>query len=153
MRESAYKTLFLAVGIIFSIMLFAGCEEEEKITDTMNDTPPDVKRSRLIAVENEQLKAQIEKLKALHASEMKRQKDLNTKEKDDLQRRLDNCLRDKKDMEEMSTKGIEEYMQNVLGPVSEENTKLREEIETLKAQVEKLKTELEELKKPKAVPL
>ncbi len=153
MRESAYKTLFLAVGIIFSIMLFAGCEEEEKITDTMNDTPPDVKRSRLIAVENAQLKAQIEKLKDLHTREMEKQESLHNKEKDDLQRRLDICLRDKKGMEEMSTKGIEEYMQNVLGPVSEENTKLREEIETLKAQIEKLKTELEELKKPKVVPL
>ncbi|NIP55511.1 MAG: hypothetical protein GWN55_16860 [Phycisphaerae bacterium] len=152
MRESAYKTLVLAVGIIFCIMLIAGCEEEEKISDTMTDTP-DAKRSRLIAVENVQLKKQIEKLTALHASEMKRQKDLNTREKDDLQRRLDNCLREKKGMEEMSKKGVEEYMQNVLGPISEENTKLREEIETLKAQIEKLTKELEELKRPKVVPL
>jgi hypothetical protein len=153
MRESAYKTLFLTVGIIFSIMLFAGCEEEEKITDTMNDTPPDVKRSRLIAVENEQLKAQIEKLKVLHTREMEKQESLHNKEKGEMQQRLDTCLQEKKILDEMSKKGIENYMQDILGPVSEENAKLQEEIKTLKAQIEKLKADLEELKKPKVVPL
>jgi len=152
MKESAYKMFVLAVGIIFSIMLFAGCEEEEKISDTMTDTP-DAKRSRLIAVENVQLKKQIEKLTALHASEMERQKELHSRELEGLQQRLDTCLQEKEARDDMSTKGVEEYLQNVLGPISEENTKLREEIDTLKTQIEKLKTELEELKKPKVVPL
>ncbi|MHC4692341.1 MAG: hypothetical protein ACYS67_06340 [Planctomycetota bacterium] len=153
MRESAYKTLFLAVGIIFSIMLFAGCEEEEKIPNTMNDAPPDVKRSRLIAVENEQLKAQIEKLKILHTREMKKQERLHSKEKGEIQQRLDVCIQEQKVLDEISKKGIENYMQDILGSVSEENAKLQEEIKTLKAQVEELKAELEELKRPKVVPL
>ena len=82
MRESTHKTLVLAVSIIFSIMLIAGCEEEAKISDAnldtqpdvKLDTPPSVKRSRLIAIENAQLKAQIEKLKDLHTREMESQK-------------------------------------------------------------------------------
>jgi len=152
MKESAYKTLVLAVGIIFSIMLIAGCEEEEKISDTMTETP-DAKRSRLIAVENVQLKQQIEELKDQHARELQRQKELNDKERQRQQRQLDSCLQEKKIQDEISNKGIENYMQNIVGPISEENTKLREEIETLKAQIEKLKKELEELKKPKVVPL
>ena len=152
MKESAYKTLVLAVGIIFSIMLIAGCEEEEKISDTMTETP-DAKRSRLIAVENIQLKQQIEELKDQHARALQRQKELNDKERQRQQRQLDSCLQEKKIQDEISNKGIENYMQNIVGPISEENTKLREEIETLKAQIEKLKKELEELKKPKVVPL
>lgn len=153
MRGSAYKTLALAVSITFSIMLIGGCEEEEKISDTMTDAPPDAKRTRLIAVENVQLKKQIEKMTALHASQMERQKKLHTKELEGLQQRLDTCLQEKEVLDEMSKKGVEEYMQNVLGPISEENTKLREEIETLKVQIEKLTKELEELKRPKVVPL
>jgi hypothetical protein len=119
----------------------------------MTDTPPDVKRSRLIAVENVQLKAQIEKLKVLHTREMEKQERLHNKEKGDIQQRLDTCLQENKVLDEMSNKGVEEYMQDFLGPISAENAKLQEEIKTLKAQVEKLKTELEELKKPKVVPL
>jgi hypothetical protein len=139
MKESAYKTLVLAFGIIFGILLIAGCEEEEKLSNTMPDTIPDARRSRLIAAENAQLQKQIEELKILHARQMERQKSLHTKEKDSQQKLLDNCLRDKKRMEEMSKKGVEEYMQDVLGPLSEENTKLQEEIKTLKAEIEKLK--------------
>ncbi len=151
MKESGHKTLVLAVGIIISILLIAGCEEEEKISDTMPDTIPDtqpnIKRSRLIAVENAQLTKQIEKLTVLHASQMERQKNLHSKEKSSLQKRLDNCLRVQKDLEELSKKGVENYMQNILGPLADENTKQQEEIKTLKAQIEKLKTELEEAKK------
>jgi hypothetical protein len=155
MARTVSKTLVLAVGIIFSMMLIAGCEEEAKISDTKPDTQPDAKpdtqpdtkRSRLIAIENAQLKAQIEKLKNLHDREMQRQKELHDKESQRQQQQLDSCLQAKAAMEEMSKKGVEEYMQNILGPISEENTKLREEIETLKAQNEKLKTELEEAKK------
>ena len=155
MKRPVPKTLVLAVGIIVGFMLIAGCEEEQKISDTkldaqpdtQPDTPPNVKRSRLIAIENAQLKAQIEKLKDSHTREMERQKNLHTKEKDRQKRLLDNCLRDKGALEEMSKQGVENYMQNILGPLSDENVKLRKEIKTLKEQIEKLKTELEEAKK------
>ena len=151
MARSVSKTLVLAVGIVFGTMLFAGCEEEEKISDTkldtQLDTTPDAKRSRLIAVENAQLKQQIEKLNIQHAGEMERQKNLFTKENDRQKKQLDNCLRVKGSMEEMSKKGLENYMQDILGPLADENTKLQEENKTLKAQIEKLKTGLEESKK------
>ncbi len=132
MKRPVPKTLVLAVGIIVGFMLITGCEEEENLSDTQSDTTPNSKRSRLIAIENVQLKEQIEKLKNLHAGEMERQKNL-----------LDKCLREKEALEEISSKGVDNYMQNILGPLSEENTKLQEEITTLKAQIEKLKTEPE----------
>jgi cell division protein FtsB len=136
MKSPVSRVLLLAVGVVFCIMLIAGCEEEENLSDTQSDTTPNSKRSRLIAVENTQLKAQIEELKKLHSSEMEKQKKL-----------LDNCLREKGTLQEMSKKGLEDFMQDILGPLSDENTKLQEENKTLKAQVEKLKTELEEARK------
>ena len=147
MKESAYKTLVLAVCIVFGIMLIAGCEEEEKISNTMTDVPPDVKRSRLIAVENAQLRQQIEELKDQHARELQRQKELNDKERQRLQRQLDSCLRAKAALGEISEKGVESYMQDIVGPLTDENVKLQEENKNLKAQIEKLKTELEEARK------
>lgn len=155
MKESAHKTLVLAVSVIFSIMLISGCEEEAKISDTKldtqpdakPDTQPDTKRSRLIAVENAQLKVQIEKLKELHTREMQRQKEQNDKERQRQQKQLDSCLRAKAAMEEMSKQGVEEYMQNVLGPLADENAKLHEENKALKEQIEKLIAELEEARK------
>ncbi len=131
MKGPVPKTLVLAVGIVVGIMLFAGCEEEENSSDTKPDTKPNTRRSRLIAVENVQLKKQIEKLKKVHAKEIKRQEE-----------QLDKCLQEKKALEELSDKGVESYMQDILGPLAEENAKLHEEIKTLKAQIEKLKTEL-----------
>jgi cell division septum initiation protein DivIVA len=153
MKESAHKTLVLAVSII--IMFIAGCEEEEKISDTKLDTQqdgkldahPDAKRSRLIAIENAQLKARIAKMKDSHTREMESQKNLHIKEQNRQKKLLDNCLRGKKGMEEMSTKGVENYMQNILGPIADENTKLQEENKALKEQIEKLKAELEEARK------
>ena len=136
MKRPVPKTLVLAVGIIVCFMLIAGCEEEENLSNTKPDTEPNTKRSRLIAIENAQLKAQIEKLKNLHAGEMEKQKKL-----------LDKCLREKEDLTKLSSEGVDSYMQDILGPLSEENVKLQEEIKTLKAQIEKLKTELEEAKK------
>ncbi len=130
MKESAPKMIVAAVGIAFGIMLFAGCEEEEK---NSSNTTLDVKRSRLIVIENRQLKQQIEELKKAHAKEIKGQKEL-----------LGKCERQKKILEELSSKGVDSYMQDLLGPLAEENTKLHEEIQTLKAQIEKLKAEHEE---------
>jgi len=153
MARTVSKTLVLAVYIVFGLMLITGCEEEEKISDTQPDITPDAKRSRLIAVENAQLKQQIEELKVQHAGELKRQQELNDKEIQKQQKLLDDCKREKAATEEITKKGVENYMQEMIGPLTDENTKLQEEIETLKAQIEKLKTELEDLKKPKVIPL
>jgi cell division protein FtsB len=130
MKSPVSRMLLLTVGIVFGIMLITGCEEEGNLSDTQSNTTANSKRSRLIVIENAQLKAQIEELKKLHSSEIEKQKKL-----------LDNCMREKKALDEMSKKGVDNYMQNILGPLAEENTKLREENKTLKAQIEKLKTE------------
>ena len=143
MARSVSKMLVLVVGIVLSTMLFAGCEEEQNLSDTT----PGVKQSRLIAVENSRLKKQIEQMKIQHASELQKQKELHAKEYDWQKRQLDSCLRAQATMEEMSKKGVESYMQDILGSVSDENTRLQEENKTLKVQIEKLKTELEETKK------
>ena len=132
MKRLVPKTLVLAVGIIVCFMLIAGCEEEENLSNTKPDAEPNTKRSRLIAIENTQLKAQIEKLEKLHSSEMEKQKKL-----------LDNCMREKKALQDVSEKGVDSYMKDFIGPLAEENAKLREENKTLKAQIEKLKTEPE----------
>jgi hypothetical protein len=147
MARSVSKMLVLAISIVFGTMLFAGCEEEEKISDTNLDTTPGVKQSRLIAVENAQLKQQIEKLKDLHSKEMQRQKELNDKEMQKQQKQLDSCLRAQAASAEISKKGVESYMKDIVGPLSDENAKLREENKALKAQIEKLKTELDEARK------
>ena len=147
MGRSVSKIFVLAVGVVLSAMLFAGCEEEEKILDTNLDATPDVKQSRLIAVENSRLKKQIEQMKIQHASELRRQKELNDKERQRQKRQLDSCLRAQATMEEISKKGVESYMQDLVGPLTDENTKLQEENKNLKAQIEKLKEELDEAKK------
>ncbi len=139
MKRPVPKTLVLAVGIIVGFMLIAGCEEEENLSNTKPDTEPNTKRSRLIAIENAQLKAQIEELKKLRSSEMERQKNLYTKEKSRQKNLLDKCLREKEGLTKLSSEGVESYMQDILGPIIEENTKLQEEIKTLKGQIEKLK--------------
>ncbi len=146
MAGSVSKMLVLAIGIVFGLMLIAGCEEEEKISDTMTDITPDAKRSRLIAVENAQLKQQIKKLKDLHAGELQRQKELNDKERQRLQRQLDSCLRVQAASEEISKKGVESYMQDIVGPLTDENARLQEENKNLKTQIEKLKAEIDKLK-------
>ena len=147
MARTVSKMLVLAVGIVLVTMLFTGCEEEQKISDTQPDLTPDAKRSRLIAVENAQLKQQIEKLKQMHIGELQRQKELNDKEMQRQQKKLDSCLQAKAAMDEISKKGVESYMQDIVGPLTEENAKLQEENKTLKAQIEKLKTELDEARK------
>ncbi|MBW8042049.1 MAG: hypothetical protein FVQ85_18895 [Planctomycetes bacterium] len=129
------KALVLAVGIVIGFMLIAGCEEEENLSNAKPDTEPNTKRSRLIAVENAQLKEQIERQKGSQTREIERLKNLHAKETDRQKKLFDNCLREKEALEEMSKKGVENYMQDILGPLSEENVKLREEIETLKAQI------------------
>ena len=131
MARSVSKTLVVAVSIVVGMMLIAGCEDEEKISETKPDvkldTHPSAKRSRLIAIENAQLKEQIKRLKDSHTREMEKQKNLHTKEKNKQKKLLDNCLRDKGILQEMSKKGIDNYMQDILGPLDDYNTKLKEE--------------------------
>ena len=131
MRKSAKKALVLVVGVIVAVMLFAGCEEENR-----SDTKTSTTRSRFIANENRQLKEKIKESKRQHKREIKRWENLLAK-----------CQKEKKDLEELSSKGFDKYMENILGPLFDENAKLQEENKKLKAKIGQLKKEILQLKR------
>jgi len=128
MRKPARKTLISVVGVVF-FMVIAGCEEEQKLPDTKR--LPNIKRCRLIAVENVGLKKQLEQ----RDKEIERQKQL-----------LEKCRQENKVLKEKSRKRIEDLLSITLGSVVEGNKKLRQQNENLKSEIENLKRELEELK-------
>ncbi|MHC4482627.1 MAG: hypothetical protein ACYSW4_03670 [Planctomycetota bacterium] len=132
MKRPARKTLLSAVGVAFIIMLIAGCEEEQKV----EDTPTTIKMSRIVAVQNAELRKEIKRLKQQHQRELKKQQGL-----------LGKCQESKKELEKLSTKGVKNYMDDVLGPAVDENKKLREENERLKEQVGQLEAQIQRLKK------
>lgn len=133
MRRTAHKTLIWAVGAVIGIIFIAGCEEEQ----TPPDTPLNTKRSRLIAVQNTELKIEIERIKRNHQKELKKQEQL-----------LEKCLREKKTVESLATKGMQkELMNDILDSVADENKKLREENGRLKEQVAQLEAQIQRLKK------
>jgi len=120
MRKSVQKTLVLTMGIVFVIMLLAGCRERG-----LSDT----KKSRLIADENRQLKEQLTR----RDREIEKQKELVAK-----------CLEEKRKLESLSVTQIENLMGGAFENISRENAELREENQKLRAQIEELKKQLEE---------
>jgi len=135
MKKSAKKALVLVVGVIAAFILFAGCEEEN-----VSDTKSIITKSRLQAAEkaaeNRRLRKEIKDLKGLHKKELKKQ-----------EMALERCLRDKRSLEELSSKGVDEYMKNILGPLIDENRKLRKENENLKSKIKTLQAQIKQLKK------
>ncbi len=123
MKRPAQKVI-LAVSVA-AIMLFAGCEEEY-----LSDT----KKVRLIAVENRQLKKQLEQCRKKVEKQEKRY-DTDTEKQKKL---LDKCLAKKKGLWEQLHKKTRDQLDSVLGVVIEENQKLRARIEKLKEELEKL---------------
>jgi uncharacterized protein YaaN involved in tellurite resistance len=140
MRKVTQKRILMAVGIAYAISVVAGCAEEQQ-----SDTRSIITKTRLEAyekdAENRQLKREIKDLKALHKKELQNQKKL-----------LGKCLRRKKSLEELSNKGVEEYMNTIVGPLVDENSRLREENEKLKAEIVRLKDEIEQLRKKPTIP-
>jgi archaellum component FlaC len=137
MKRTVQNAVILAIGAIFVISLFAGCQEQQAT---------DAKKGRLVAAENIGLKKEldrrdreIERLKGLHSKEIKRQEELVAK-----------CLEEKGLLQKRVDENIKAQVSEVLAAVIEENSKLHDEIEGLKTQVQKLQAELAELKtKPK----
>lgn len=137
MKRTVQNAVILAIGAIFVISLFAGCQEQQAT---------DAKKGRLVAAENIGLKKEldrrdreIERLKGLHSKEIKRQEELVAK-----------CLEEKGLLQKRVDENIKAQVSEVLAAVIEENSKLHGEIEGLKTQVQKLQAELAELKtKPK----
>ena len=135
MKRPVSKAFVLAVGIVF-IMLIAGCGEENL---------SNVKKHKLIANENRQLKKELE---------------FSDKEIEKQKKSLDECLQKKKVLEEQSREDVKGMMDEIFGKVIEESKKLGEENKNLKAQVQQLEAlvrqlekELQELKKPGPQPL
>ena len=131
MKGTAQKVFILAVGVIVFVLI-ASCQE------SATGGPTDAKKSRLIAAENRELKKElehrgkeIERLKELHANEIKRQEGLLAK-----------CQEEKKLWQDKADENIKEQVSEISVVLLEENSKLREENENLKAQIDKLKSEL-----------
>lgn len=124
--------LIVAIGVV--IILIAGCAEQET---------PNVKKSRLIAAENIELKKQleqrskeIEKINQLYDEKIKEQQNL-----------LADCLQKKESWKNKSQQNIREQVDSVLDAVMEQNAKLREKNEKLKEQIEQLQTKVQQLEK------
>ena len=122
MRGIARKEVILVVGIVFVIMLIAGCEEQN-VSNT--------KKSRLIAAENSQLKKELERLSVKleqHNGEIEKQKGL-----------LGKCLQEKKVRDKKTMQDFKEQMEGILVVLIEENVKLRQEIDRFEKEIEELK--------------
>lgn len=144
MKKLVPKMLVLAAGIVVGGVLIAACEKEQNLSNP--------KKKRLIAAENIELKKQIEKQRDMYDQKIRRQRKLYDRKVGKQKELLDQCLQEKKALGELSRGGMEGFMDDVLGPVIDENTKLGKEIESLKARIEKLEEELEKLRiKPRTV--
>lgn len=113
MKWTSWVAVCLAAVVLVS--LIAGCEEENI---------SDVKKHRLIAVENKELKAEVEKLDKKVA-----------KLEDDLAQ----CRTDRDKWEVTATETIQKNVRGILGHAMEKNVQLREENVKLKAEIEQLK--------------
>ena len=123
MNNSASKMSVLTVCVV--VIFIAGCGIDE---------PPSMKKSRLIAVENMQLKREleqrnleIEKLIEQHNKEIKKQEELLAK-----------CVREKDSWKQKARQNVRSQVKGVFDAVMEQNAKLREENEKLKAKIEKI---------------
>ncbi len=123
MKKLASKIFVLTVCVV--VMSIAGCGEQEL---------PSVKKSRLIAVENMQLKKElgqrnkeIERLNELHNKESKKQEKLLAK-----------CVQEKESWKQKARQNVRNQVKDVFDAVMEQNAKLRDENEKLEAQIEKL---------------
>ena len=129
MERMLNKGFVLAVGI--AMVLIAGCGEQQL---------PSEKKSRLIAVENAELKKEIaqrdlelENLKGRHARDVKQR-----------EQQLAECRKLIEDCKEDLHGKIEKRMDGVFEAMMEEIAKTLEENKMLKAEIAELRTKLEE---------
>ncbi|UCE99974.1 MAG: hypothetical protein JSV82_02600 [Planctomycetota bacterium] len=137
MKRPTHKALVLAVGIV--LLIIAGCEQENLLA---------IRKSRLIAIENEKLKEQlvqceneIEQQKELFEKELEQQKENLEEEIERQKSRLDECQERKRALEKKTKEILQEQIDSVFMGVMEENVKLRRENEDLKAQIKQLSEE------------
>ena len=124
MKRPAREAFVLVV--IVAVMLIGGCGGQNE--------PPDVKKSRVIAAENIELKKQL----AQNSKEIEKLKDQHGEELDEQKELLAECLQEKEAWQNKSRQNIRSQVKGVLDTVLEENKKLREENTRLKSQIEEL---------------
>ena len=127
MKKRGQKAIVLAVGVVFVIMLIAGCEEQSVSSSRM---------SKLIAAENIELKEEI------------KQRDAAIEEQ---KKQLEKCQQENKIMAIQLKANSEELMGQVFENFGRDNARLRSENQELKTQIQKLQKELAELKKADAI--
>jgi len=130
MRKPAQKAIVLAVSI-FAIMLVTGCEEQDNLN---------IKKHKLIAVENTQLKKDLALL---------------DKKIEGQQKLIEKCEQEKEALEARPQKDFKGQLDAVLIDLSKENERLQNENKGLTAQLEQLKAKVqqfeEELQKIKGL--
>ncbi len=124
MRALTAKVTLVLIALI--CLFSAGCGPQEA---------PDVRKCRLIAVENKKLLDQLDRqgrqiveLKAKYAEDMATQKKL-----------LDECNAERSDLKEQVKGQIETKVEGVLGSVMDQNVQLRQQIAQLQAELDALK--------------
>jgi hypothetical protein len=122
MKRAAPKSLVLAVVMVVTLLLVPACEEQ-----TLSDSQMEVRRTRMIAAD---LKNDIKNLKKQHTRELAEQKKL-----------LKECLKEKKALEELSSKGVKNYMNEFIVAADDQADRLQVENKNLKGQVERLNIE------------
>ena len=123
MKKPATKILVLAV--CFVVLLIAGCGEQEL---------PSMKKSRLIAVENMQLKRELEQCNR----EIEKLIELHNKESRKQEKILAECVQEKESWKQKAQQNVRNQVKGVFDAVMEQNAKLLEENKKIKAQIEKL---------------
>jgi len=133
MRKTAAKVI---VGVSIGVVILAGCEKQNggEISDSE-------KRSRLIAMENAELKEQLEKQKDNYERQLVQKQQL-----------FNQCDQQRTALAEMSKGRLEGYMSDIVGPLVNENAKLQEQVKNLNTRIAELEAEIEKLKTESKLP-
>jgi DNA repair exonuclease SbcCD ATPase subunit len=124
MKGPARKAFVLVIGA--TVMLIGGCGGQQE--------PPNVKKSRVIAAENMELRKQLEQ----RSKEIETLKERNSEEIKKQEELLAACQQEKETWKKKAQQNIRDQVKGVLDPVMEEISKLREENKRLQAQIEEL---------------
>jgi cell division septum initiation protein DivIVA len=108
--------------MVAALLLVPACEEQ-----TLSEPQLEVKRARMRAAD---LQEDIKALKVQHAKELSEQ-----------DKQLDKCLKEKKALEDLSSKGVENYMNEFFEAAAKDAERMQAENNNLKAQLEQLQTE------------
>ncbi|MHC4212815.1 MAG: hypothetical protein ACYSWP_05495 [Planctomycetota bacterium] len=123
MKITAQKTFIAAIVVLFCITLIPACQDE-----TIQESPSDAKRVRMLEFEKSQLEKQIQDLGKTHAKEL-----------DDQKKLLDKCEKQNKKLKGKAAEHTEELLNQMLMPLMEEVNELKRENADLKEQIRQLK--------------